>query len=85
MSGIVLKVENLQTSFFTRVGEFKAVGGVSFEIREGETFGLVGESACGKTVTGFSLLRLLPEPAGRIIGGKIILDGINILELTKQP
>ena len=84
MSGIVLKVENLQTSFFTRVGEFKAVGGVSFEIREGETFGLVGESACGKTVTGLSLLRLLPEPAGRIIGGKIILDGINILELTKK-
>jgi len=84
MSDVILKVENLQTSFFTRAGEFKAVGGVSFEIHEGETFGLVGESACGKTVTGLSLLRLLPEPAGQIVGGKIILDGINILELHKD-
>ena len=84
MSNIVLKVEDLHTSFFTRVGEVKAVDGVSFYVREGETFGLVGESACGKTVTGLSILRLLPEPAGQIIGGKVILDGINLLELTKR-
>jgi oligopeptide/dipeptide ABC transporter ATP-binding protein len=84
MRDIILQVENLQTSFFTRAGEFKAVGGVSFHVREGETFGLVGESACGKTVTGLSLLRLLPEPAGRIVGGKITLDGIDILKLTKK-
>jgi len=84
MRDIILQVEDLQTSFFTRAGQFKAVGGVSFHVREGETFGLVGESACGKTVTGLSLLRLLPEPAGRIIGGKITLDGINILKLTKR-
>ena len=84
MSDVLLQVEDLQTSFFTRAGEFKAVGGISFYVRAGETFGLVGESACGKTVTGLSLLRLLPEPAGRIVGGKIILEGINLLELTKK-
>ena len=84
MSEIVLKVEDLHTSFFTRAGEFKAVDGVSFYVREGETFGLVGESACGKTVTGLSILRLLPEPAGKIVGGKVILDGTNILELSKK-
>lgn len=80
----ILRVENLRTSFFTREGEFKAVDGVNFHVNEGETFGLVGESACGKTVTGLSILRLLPEPAGRVIGGRIILDGINILELTDK-
>jgi oligopeptide/dipeptide ABC transporter ATP-binding protein len=84
MSKIILQVENLCTSFFTRQGEVKAVDGVSFYVREGETFGIVGESGCGKTVTGLSILRLLPEPAGRIIGGKIILDGTNILELSKK-
>lgn len=84
MSDIILKVDNLQTSFFTRVGEFKAVGGVSFEIREGETFGLVGESACGKSVTALSLMRLVPEPAGQIVGGRITLDGIDVLSLSKE-
>jgi oligopeptide/dipeptide ABC transporter ATP-binding protein len=84
LSDIVLKVEDLHTSFFTRAGEVKAVDGISFYVREGETFGLVGESACGKTVTGLSILRLLPEPAGRIVGGKVILDGTNLMELSKK-
>lgn len=84
MSKNVLQVEELRTSFYTRAGEVKAVDGVSFHVDEKETFGLVGESACGKTVTGLSLLRLLPEPAGRIVGGKIILNGRNILELSKK-
>jgi oligopeptide/dipeptide ABC transporter ATP-binding protein len=84
MSEVVLRVEDLHTSFFTRVGEFKAVDGVSFHVNKGETFGLVGESACGKSVTALSLMRLLPEPAGQIIGGKIILDGIDILKLDKK-
>ena len=84
MSKILLQVEDLCTSFFTRAGEFKAVDGISFYVREGETFGLVGESACGKTVTGLSILRLLPEPAGQIVGGKIILDGTNLMELSKK-
>jgi oligopeptide/dipeptide ABC transporter ATP-binding protein len=84
VSNILLQVEGLHTSFFTRQGEVKAVDGVSFYVREGETFGIVGESGCGKTVTGLSILRLLPEPAGRIVGGKIILDGTNILELSMK-
>ena len=84
MSDILLQVEDLHTSFFTRAGEVKAVDGISFYVREGETFGIVGESGCGKTVTGLSIIRLLPEPAGRIIGGKVILDGTNLLELSKK-
>jgi oligopeptide transport system ATP-binding protein len=84
MSEIILKVEDLHTSFFTRRGEVKAVDGVSFYVREGETFGIVGESACGKSVTALSILRLLPEPAGKIVGGKIIFEGRDLLELSKK-
>jgi len=84
MSNILLQVEDLRTSFFTRQGEVKAVDGVSFYVCEGETFGIVGESGCGKTVTGLSILRLLPEPAGKIVGGMIILDGRDILDLSKR-
>jgi oligopeptide/dipeptide ABC transporter ATP-binding protein len=81
---VVLKVEDLHTSFFTRQGEVRAVDGVSFYVREGETFGIVGESGCGKSVTGLSIIRLLPEPAGRIVGGKVILEGTNLVELSKK-
>jgi oligopeptide/dipeptide ABC transporter ATP-binding protein len=84
MSEIILHVEGLRTFFITRQGVVRAVDGVSFHVREGETFGIVGESGCGKTVTGLSILRLLPEPAGRIVGGRIILDGTNLMELNKQ-
>ncbi len=84
MSKVLLQVEDLHTFFFTRKGMVKAVDGISFHVNEGETLGLVGESACGKTVTGLSILRLLPEPAGQIVGGKIILDGTNLLELDKK-
>jgi len=84
MSKVLLQIEDLHTFFFTRKGMVKAVDGISFHVNEGETLGLVGESACGKTVTGLSILRLLPEPAGQIVGGKIILDGTNLLELDKK-
>jgi oligopeptide/dipeptide ABC transporter ATP-binding protein len=84
MRKVILQVDDLRTYFFTRKGIVKAVEGVSFHVNEGETFGIVGESGCGKTVTGLSLLRLLPEPAGRIVGGKILLDGTNLLELSKK-
>jgi oligopeptide/dipeptide ABC transporter ATP-binding protein len=84
MSEIILQVEDLHTSFFTRQGEVKAIDGVSFFVREGETFGIVGESGCGKSVTALSILRLLPEPAGQIIRGKIILEGTNLVELSKK-
>ena len=84
MSKILLQVEDLHTFFFTRKGVVKAVDGISFHVDEGETLGLVGESACGKTVTALSIMRLLPEPGGQIVGGKIILDGTNLLELSKN-
>ncbi|MCJ7604790.1 MAG: ABC transporter ATP-binding protein, partial [Dehalococcoidales bacterium] len=84
MSTRLLDVENLGISFFTKAGEQKAVDGISFYVDEGETLGIVGESACGKTVTGLSLLRLLPEPPGKIVSGKIIMAGVDILTLSKK-
>jgi oligopeptide/dipeptide ABC transporter ATP-binding protein len=84
MSEVLLKVEDLHTAFFTRQGVIKAVDGVSFFVRDGETLGIVGESGCGKTVTGLSIIRLLPEPAGQIIGGKIIFDGRDLVQLSKN-
>jgi oligopeptide/dipeptide ABC transporter ATP-binding protein len=84
IGNIVLQVEDLHTSFFTRAGEVKAIDGVSFFVREGETFGIVGESGCGKSVTGLSIMRLLPEPGGQIVSGKIILEGKNLVELSKK-
>jgi oligopeptide/dipeptide ABC transporter ATP-binding protein len=84
MNNIVLQVEDLHTTFFTRMGEVRAVDGVSFYVREGETFGIAGESGCGKSVTGLSIMRLLPEPAGQVVAGKIIMEGKNLLELNKK-
>jgi len=84
MNKVLLQVEDLRTYFFTRKGVVKAVDGISFYVREGETFGIAGESGCGKTVTGLSILRLLPEPGGQIVGGNIILDGTNLMELDKK-
>ncbi|MBW2086570.1 MAG: ABC transporter ATP-binding protein [Deltaproteobacteria bacterium] len=79
MARNILEIKNLKTHFFTRQGVLKAVDGVSFSVGEGETLGLVGESACGKTVTCLSILRLVPQPAGRIVGGEIIMDGQDLL------
>ena len=79
-----LEVRKLQTYFFTRWGTVKAVDGVSFDIKEGEAFGLVGESGCGKSITCLSLLRLVPEPAGRIVGGEILLQGEDLLKKTEK-
>jgi oligopeptide/dipeptide ABC transporter ATP-binding protein len=72
-------VENLQTHFFTRRGITKAVDGVSFTLDAGETLALVGESGSGKSITCLSLVRLVPEPAGRIVGGRILLDGEDLM------
>ncbi len=77
---VVLDVQDLQTHLFTRWGVTRAVDGVSFSIREGETLGLVGESGSGKTMTALSLLRLLPE-AGRIVSGRVLLDGDDIVRM----
>src|SRR5262245_51995987 len=78
----LLVVEDLRTSFFTRRGVIKAVDGVSFAVGAGETLALVGESGSGKSVTCLSLVRLVPEPAGRIVGGRVLLDGENLLDKT---
>ena len=75
----LLEVDNLQTHFFTRRGVTKAVDGVSFTLHAGETLALVGESGSGKSITCLSLVRLVPEPAGRIVGGRVLLDGEDLL------
>jgi len=81
---LALEVEGLQTYFFTRQGIVKAVDGVSFSLNKGETLGIVGESGCGKSITALSIMRLVPEPPGRIIGGKVNLDGKDLLELSEK-
>ena len=81
---VVLEVEDLKTHFFTRSGVAKAVDGVSFALKKGETLGLVGESGCGKSVTSLSVLRLVPEPPGRIVGGAVRLDGRDLLQLSEE-
>ena len=77
----VLEVNALKTYFFTRSGAVKAVDGVSFALARGETLAIVGESGCGKSVTALSLMRLIPDPPGRIVGGSIRLDSIDVLAL----
>jgi len=76
-----LSVEHLRTQFFTSRGVVKAVDDVSFTLRAGETLGVLGESGSGKSVTALSILRLVPSPAGRIVGGRILLDGEDILRV----
>jgi len=80
----LLRVEDLRTYFFTEDGVVKAVDGVSFSIAAGETFALVGESGCGKSVTAFSILRLIPKPPGKIVSGRIELEGQNLVELDRK-
>ena len=80
----VLDIENLQTHFFTPGGVVRAVDGVSYAVRSGETLGVVGESGCGKSVTALSVLRLVADPPGRIVGGAIRFGGTNLLDLSEH-
>ncbi len=80
---VILDVDGLKTYFFTRQGLVKAVDGVSFALRKGETLAIVGESGCGKSITALSLLRLIPDPPGRIVGGSIALDGRDLIKLDE--
>ncbi|MBL8698347.1 MAG: ABC transporter ATP-binding protein [Alphaproteobacteria bacterium] len=80
----VLQVSDLRTHFFTQDGVTRAVDGVSFEVKAGETLGIVGESGCGKSVTALSILRLLPPRLGRTVGGSIRFEGRELLELDES-
>jgi peptide/nickel transport system ATP-binding protein len=77
---VLLEVENLQTQFLTERGLVKAVDGVSYDIHEGEIVGIVGESGCGKSVSQLSLMQLIPNPPGKIVGGKAIFEGRDLLQ-----
>jgi oligopeptide transport system ATP-binding protein len=77
----LLEVTDLHTQFFTRDGVVRAVDGVTFQVAAGETLGIVGESGCGKSVTALSLMRLIPQPPGKIVKGSIMFDGQDILKM----
>ena len=81
---VVLEVDDLRTHFVTRWGLVKAVDGVSFQLRAGETLGLVGESGSGKSVTALSIMQLVPSPPGRIVGGRVILEGDDLLQADES-
>jgi oligopeptide/dipeptide ABC transporter ATP-binding protein len=80
----LLDVRDLKTYFYTQDGVVKAVDGVSLFINKGETVAVVGESGCGKTVTALSILRLIPMPPGKILGGQVLLDGVDLLKLSNE-
>lgn len=84
MATNLLEVNNLKTYFFTRSGVVKAVDDVSFVMKPGETLGVVGESGCGKSVTALSVMRLVANPPGKIVGGEINFNGENILEKSQD-
>ena len=80
----ILDVKNLKTVFFTNSGLFKAVDDVSFNVRRGETLAIVGESGCGKSVSALSIMRLVPDPPGKIVGGSVTLEGNDLLALDEE-
>jgi peptide/nickel transport system ATP-binding protein len=84
MADSLLEVRDLRTYFYTRRGIVKAVDGASFSVRRGETLGIVGESGSGKSMTCLSVLRLVPEPGGRIVGGQIVFDGQDLLAKSRD-
>ena len=81
---MLLEVENLRTHFFTYAGTVKAVDGISFDVEEGETVAIVGESGCGKSMTALSILRLVPDPPGRIVEGSVRFQGQELLDLDED-
>ncbi len=82
-NNFLLKIRNLHTYFFTDEGVAKAVDGVDLELEEGGTLGVVGESGCGKSVTALSIMRLIPDPPGKITQGEILFGGTNLLSLSE--
>lgn len=80
----ILEVRDLVTAFDTDAGQVTAVDQVSFQARKGKTLGIVGESGCGKSVTAFSIMRLLPQPMGKILGGQIVFEGEDLVALSSE-
>ena len=80
----MLRVQSLSSEFHTDHGVVRAVDGVSFEVGRGEIVGIVGESGCGKSATSLSIMRLLPKPHGQTTGGRILLDGSDLLKLDER-
>ncbi|HET7112272.1 MAG TPA: ATP-binding cassette domain-containing protein, partial [Pyrinomonadaceae bacterium] len=81
-NGNLLEVKDLRTYFETEDGIVKAVDGISFRLKRGETLGIVGESGSGKSVTNLSIIRLVPDPPGKIVSGEVIFNGQDLLLLT---
>jgi len=82
MKNKLIEIEDLKTYFYTEAGTAKAVDGISFDIFQGEVLGIVGESGSGKSVTSLSINRLIPNPPGEIVDGKVLFKGINLLDLS---
>src|SRR3982750_243775 len=82
--GNILEVRDLKTYFFTEDGTVKAVDGISFDLKRGETLGIVGESGSGKSVTNLSIIRLIPDPPGKIVSGEVIFSGNDLLLLPNE-
>ena len=82
MQELLLDIRGLRTQFFTDDGLARAVDGVSYSLEKGETVGVVGESGCGKSVTALSVLRLIPDPPGKIVEGEILFEGTDLLQLS---
>ncbi|MBI2368966.1 MAG: ABC transporter ATP-binding protein [Deltaproteobacteria bacterium] len=80
----LLEVRDLRTGFFTAEGTVKAVDGISYVVHEGETVALVGESGCGKSVSALSIMRLIPDPPGRIVGGEVLFQGLPLFTLDEE-
>ena len=80
----LIEVRNLQTQFFTQDGIVHAVNGITYDVAEGETVAIVGESGSGKSVGVMSLIRLIPEPPGKIVNGEVNFDGQDLLKLNEE-
>src|SRR5881628_1897603 len=83
MANPLLEVQNLNVAFETNRGEIRPVRDVSLTIHPGQTVAVVGESGCGKSVTAMSILRLIPQPPGRVLGGEVLLESRDLLKLTE--
>lgn len=84
MSEKILKIENLQVQYITDEGVVEAVNGIDIELERGKTLGLVGETGAGKTTTALSIMKLIPNPPGKVVEGSIILDGKNLMEISEN-